>query len=166
MTPQISPFWRAAPLLLLAHALQTTWFSTPLFGLARPDLPFLVALSLALLGGVEVGAVAGIAAGVLSGLGAAWHGGSFLVSRALPPALFGALARRFAVFHPFAPPLCAFVATGLVDALFLLMSPTDFSLFWMVRHAGLTGLLHAGLIWPIFWLVARVVKPPQRPLFV
>jgi hypothetical protein len=163
---EISPFWRAAPLLILAHAVQTTWLSSPLFGLARPDLPFLVALSLALLGGVEVGAFAGIAAGILGGLGAAWHGGSFLVSRALPPALFGALSKRFAIFHPFAPPLCAFVATLLVDGLFMVMSPADFAPSWMLRHALLTGLLHAGLIWPVFWLLARVVKPPQRPLFV
>lgn len=162
---QISPFWRVAFLMILVHVAQTTWFHGSLLGAARPDLPFLIALSSALLGGVEVGAVAGIAAGFLSGLGAAWHPGSFLISRALSAAGLGALSTRFSAWHPVAPPLCAFVATLVCDALFFLVSPTDFTPSWWINHAITTGLLHAALIWPVFLLVARVVKPPQRSLF-
>ena len=161
----ISPFWRLAILMIVAHALQTTWFSSPIFGLSRPDLPFLVALCGALLGGFEVGAIAGIAAGVLSGIGAAWHPGSFLISRALPSALLGAAAGRFSPFHPLAPPFCAFAATLLCDAVFFLISPTDFPPAWWVKHALGSGLVHAALIWPVFLIVSRVVKPPQKSLF-
>lgn len=162
---QISPFWRIAVLMVLAHALQTTLLAAPLFGLARPDLTFLVALSGALLGGFEVGAVAGIAAGVLGGIAAAWHPGSFLVSRALPSALLGAGAGKFSPWHPLAPPACALAATLGCDATFFLISPTDFSPAWWARHALAAGILHAALIWPVFLVVARVVKPPQKSLF-
>lgn len=162
---QISPFWRIAPLMILAHALQTTWFSGPLGGWVRPDLPFLVALATALVGGFEIGAIAGIAAGLLSGLGAAWHGGSFLVSRAVPPAILGALARRFSVFHPVAPPLCAFGATLFGEFVFMLMSPTDFRFSWWTSHALASATAHAILIWPMFLIVARLVRSPQRALF-
>ncbi len=161
----ISPFWRIAILMIVAHALQTTLFAAPILGAARPDLPFLVALSGALLGGFEVGAVAGIAAGVLGGIGAAWHPGSFLLSRAASSGLLGALAGRFSAGHPVAPPLCAFVATLLCDATFFLVSPTDFAPSWWARHAVASGILHAALIWPVFLVVARVVKPPQKSLF-
>lgn len=162
---EISPFWRLALVMILAHALQTTLFAVPILGAARPDLPFLVALAGALLGGVEVGAVAGLAAGVLGGIGAAWHPGSFLISRAIPSAILGAASRRFSVWHPLSPPLCAFGATLLCDAVFFLISPTDFSPAWWARHALWSGILHAALIWPVFLLVARVVKPPQKSLF-
>lgn len=161
----ISPFWRLAILMIVAHALQTTLLAAPIFGFARPDLPFLVALAGALLGGFEVGAIAGIAAGVLGGIGAAWHPGSFLISRAIPGALLGAAARRFSAFHPLAPPLCAFAATLLCDTIFFLVSPTDFAPSWWARHALASGILHAALIWPVFLIVARVVKPPQKSLF-
>ena len=161
----ISPFWRLAILMVVAHALQTTLLSVPILGATRPDLPFLVALCGALLGGLEVGAIAGIAAGVLGGIGAAWHPGSFLVSRALPSALLGTASGRFSAFHPLAPPLCAFAATLLCDAVFFLISPTDFAPSWWARHALASGIVHAALIWPVFLIVARVVKPPQRSLF-
>ena len=98
---QISPFWRLAGVMIVAHALQTTVLAIPILGLARPDLPFLVAIAGALLGGFEVGAVAGIGAGVLSGIGAAWHPGSFLISRTLPSVLLGAGARRRESFTRF-----------------------------------------------------------------
>lgn len=161
----ISPFWRIAILLLGAHAVQTTLFAAPILGIARPDLPFLVAISGALLGGFEVGAVAGIAAGVLGGIAAAWHPGSFLISRALSASLVGQAARRFSAFHPLAPPGSALAATLACDAIFFLISPTDFPPIWWVRHALATGILHALLIWPVFLVVARVVKPPQKSLF-
>jgi hypothetical protein len=151
--------------MLLAHALQTTLLAAPLLNLARPDLSFLVALAGAMLGGFEVGAVAGVGAGVLAGLAAAWHPGSFLVSRVIPPALLGSMSKRFTVSHPFAPPLCAFCATVLSDLLFMLMSPADFAVNWWAHHAFTTGIIHALLIWPVFWIVGRVVKPPERSLF-
>ncbi|MBW3635413.1 MAG: hypothetical protein KY445_02970 [Armatimonadetes bacterium] len=162
---QISPFWRLAPLLIVAHALQTTWLSGPLGGWVRPDLPFLVALAGGLLGGFEIGAIAGVGAGLLSGLGAAWHAGSFLVSRAVPPALLGAVAARFSVFHPFAPPFCAFAATLFSDFLFMLISPADFPFSWWTSHALRSATAHALLIWPVFLLVARLVRSPQSALF-
>ncbi len=151
--------------MILAHALQTTLFAAPILGAARPDLPFLVAISGALLGGVEVGAVAGIAAGVLSGIGAAWHPGSFLLSRAIPSAILGRASRRFSVLHPLAPPACALAATFLSDAVFFLISPTDFPPVWWARHAVASGVVQAALIWPVFLIVARVVRPPQKSLF-
>jgi hypothetical protein len=160
-----SPFWRVAPVLILAHALQTTWFAAPFLGIGRADLPFLVALSAAMLGGMEVGLLAGIGAGILGGLGAAWHPGSFLVSRALPPVLLGSLVGRFSVFHPVAPPLCAFVLSWVSAALFALMSPSDFSLSWWTHHALGAGVANALLMWPVFGIVMRLVKPPQRSLF-
>jgi hypothetical protein len=151
--------------MILAHALQTTLLVTPILGAARPDLTFLVAISGALLGGVEVGAVAGIAAGILSGIGAAWHPGSFLMSRAIPSAILGQVAQRFSVYHPLSPPACAFAATVLSDAVFFLMSPTEFPPAWWARHAIASGIVHAALIWPVFLIVARVVRPPQKSLF-
>lgn len=163
--PPISPFWRLAILLILAHALQTTLFSAPVLGVARPDLPFLVAISGALLGGFEVGTIAGIAAGILSGIGAAWHPGSFLVSHAVPSAILGEASRRFSAFHPLAPPACALAATITSDAVFFLISPTDFTPAWWVRHAIASGIVHAALVWPVFLIVARVVRPPQKSLF-
>lgn len=165
MMRQLSPFWRMVPVMLLAHALQTTLLAGPFPGLARFDLPFLVALAGAMQGGFEVGAVAGVGAGFLSGLAASWHLGSFFISRSIPPALLGSMAKRFTVAHPFAPPLCAFCATLLSDLFYMLMSPADFPVAWWARHALLSGLAHAFLIWPVFWIVARVVKPPQRSLF-
>lgn len=162
---QISPFWRVAVLMVLAHALQTTLFAAPFLGIARPDLPFLVAISGALLGGVEVGALAGLAAGILGGIGAAWHPGSFLMSRAIPSAILGRAARRFSVYHPLSPPTCALAATILSDAVFFLISPTDFPPAWWMRHAVASGIVHAALIWPVFLVVARVVRPPQKSLF-
>lgn len=162
---QISPFWRIVPLLIIAHAVQTTWLSGPMWGWVRPDLPFLIALAAGLLGGTQIGAVTGIAAGLLTGLGAAWHVGSFLVSRALPPALLGALVGRFSVFHPVAPPLCAFAATLLCDGFFMLMSPSEFPFSWWGRHALASATAHAMLMWPVFFLVARLVRSEQRALF-
>ena len=44
-------------------------------------------------------------------------------------------------------------------------APTDFAFSWWLRHAISVGIIHAVLIWPIFALVARLVKPPQRSLF-
>lgn len=161
----ISPFWRLAILMIGAHAVQTTLLARPILGAVRPDLPFLVALCGALLGGFEVGTIAGIAAGVLSGIAAAWHPGSFLFSRAIPSAILGASAGRFSAFHPLAPPSCAFASTLLCDAVFFLISPTDFSPAWWARHALTSGTAHALLIWPVFLIVARIIKPPQRSLF-
>lgn len=160
-----SPYWRVVPVLILAHVLQTTWLSGPFWNLARPDLPFLVALSAALIGGLEIGVIMGVVAGALGGLAAAWHPGSFLVSRTIPTAILGALSTRFSVFHPIAPPLCAFVATLLSEFFFMMMSPTDFPVSWWIRHSIAVGITHAILIWPIFGLVVRLVKPPQRSLF-
>ncbi|RYG63205.1 hypothetical protein EON80_21690 [bacterium] len=75
------------------------------------------------------------------------------------------IGKRFTVSHPFAPPLSAFCATLMADLLFMLMSPADFSVTWWANHAISAGIVHALLIWPVFWVVARVVKPPQRSLF-
>ena len=158
-------FWRVLPLMLLAHALQTTWLAPVRLGVAGLDLPFLVALSTALWGGAARGAVAGAGAGYLAGLAALWHPGSFLVSRLVPCVLVGVLAPRVRVTNVLAPILAAALGALLADAFYILLSPGDLPWdYWRV-HAPASMALHALLIWPVFWLVGRVVRPPKQLMF-
>ncbi len=158
-------FWRVLPLMLVAHALQTTWLAPLRLGVAQLDLPFLVALATALWGGVGRGALAGAGAGYLAGLAALWHPGSFLVSRLVPCLVVGALAPRVRVTNFFAPILAAALGALLADAFYVLLSPGDLPWkYWRV-HAPESVLLHALAIWPVFWLVGRVVRPPKQLMF-
>ena len=90
-------FWRLIPLMILAFALQTTWFGGLRLGSAPLNLVFGVALCGAMLGGARVGFWCGLGAGYLMGLGAMWHPGSFLVSHLLPCVLVGLAASKFEV---------------------------------------------------------------------
>ena len=162
---QESHFWRAIPVLLLAVALQTTWLARfePLG--VHLDLPFLVALSVALLGGVQRGAWAGFFAGLLMSVYAPWHPGSMVVSHAVSGGVMGLFQRRFSADNPLAAPLCALAGTLLAELVFMVMSPADFPLLWWVRHAVLTAFLHAMAIWPLHWLMSRLIAPPSRMMF-
>ncbi len=169
MLTQEGRFWRAVPLLVLAHALQTTWLTTWLvslhLGAASFDLPFLMALALALTGGAGRGALAGAGAGYLSGLAAMLHPGSLLVSRLVPCVALGLLAPRLGRSNPFAPPLLAALAALLSDACYLLFSPGEWDLaYWSARTpAAMLGCALA--IWPVLWLVRWVVRPPKPLAF-
>ena len=158
-------FWRVIPLMILAHALQTTWLARVHLGAASLDLPFLVAIATALWGGAGRGAIAGAGAGYLAGLAALWHPGSFLVSRLVPCALVGAAAPRLGISNPLAPPLAAAASALVADALYLLFSPGDYNAVDWNAHLPAAMLLNALAIWPVFWLVGRVVRPPKQLMF-
>ena len=165
MLTQGGRFWRAVPLLILAHALQTTWLAPLHLGAASFDLPFLVALSMALTGGAGRGALAGAGAGYLAGLAAMLHPGSLLVSRLLPCVAVGVLAPRFGRSNPFVPPLLAATATLLSEGCYLLFSPGEWDLAYWSARTPAAMLLSALAIWPVLWLVRWVVRPPKPLVF-
>ena len=165
MLTQECRFWRAVPLLILAHALQTTWLAPVHLGAASFDLPFLVALSIALAGGPQRGALAGAGAGYLAGLAAMLHPGSLLVSRLVPCVAVGLLAPRLGRSNPFAPPLLAGMAALLSDGCYLLFSPGEWDLAYWSAHTPAAMLLAALAIWPVLWLVRWVVRPPKPLVF-
>lgn len=158
-------FWRAVPLLILAHALQTTWLAPVHLGAAKLDLPFLVALAIALVGGAQRGALAGAGAGYLAGLAAMLHPGSLLVSHLVPCVAVGWLAPKLGRANPFVPPLLAAGAALLADGFYLLFAPGEWNFSYWSAHAPAAMLLHALAIWPVLWLVRRVVRPPQLLVF-
>ena len=158
-------FWRAVPLVILAHALQTTWLASLHLGAASLDLPFLVALAIALAGGPGRGAFAGAGAGYLAGLSAMLHPGSLLVSRLVPCVMVGWLASRIGRANLFVPPLLAAGVALLADGFYLLFSPGEWDLIYWSAHAPAAMLLNAMAIWPVLWLVRRVVRPPQLLVF-
>jgi LytS/YehU family sensor histidine kinase len=156
--------WRVWLLLPLAVALQTTWLARwqPLG--AHVDLPLLTVVSAALVLGARGGAAYGLAAGLLTATFAAVNPGSFALSRLVVGALCGLFDRGFSHDNPLAPPLCAAGATLLASLIFLFMSPAAFSAAWWLGQTLTAMLLHAVLIWPVQWLVTRLVVPPPRPL--
>lgn len=158
-------FWRAVPLLILAHAFQTTWLASVHLGAASLDLPFLVALAIALSGGPQRGALAGAGAGYLAGLAAMLHPGSLLVSRLIPCVAVGWLAPRLGRNNPLAPPILAAGAALLGDGFYLLFSPGEWNLAYWSAHAPAAMLLNALAIWPVLWLVCRIVRPPKILVF-
>ena len=164
LTPE-GRFWRAVPLMIVAHALQTTWLAPVHLGAAGLDAPFLVALAVAIAGGPARGALAGAGAGYLAGLAALLHPGSLLVSRLVPCILAGWAAPRLGRSHPLVPPLLAASGALLSDGLYLLFSPGDWDVAYWSAHAPAAMLLHALAIWPTIWLVRRVVRPPQMLVF-
>ncbi len=165
MLTQEGRFWRAVPLLILAHALQTTWLAPLHVGAASFDLPFLVALSVSLAGGAGRGALAGAGAGYLASLAAWLHPGSLLVSRLVPCVAVGWLAPKLGRSNPFGPPLLAAGATLLSDGCYLLFSPSEWILAYWSARTPAAMLLNALAIWPILWLVRRVVRPPKPLVF-
>ena len=158
-------FWRVAILLIAAHALQTTWLAPLHLGAASLDLPFLVALSCALWGGVARGALAGAGAGYLDGLATLFHPGSSLISRLVPCVLAGAGARHLKITNPLVPPFIAALACALADGIYLLFSPGDWTPDYWLAHTPASMMLHALAIWPVFWLVGRLVKPRKELMF-
>ena len=158
-------FWRAAPLIILAYALQTTGLLSVHWGAAQLDLPFLVALCVAIEGGAARGALAGAGAGYLAGLAAMLHPGSLLVSRLIPCAVAGWIAPLWGRNNPFIPPILAALGTLLADGIFLLFSPGEWNWAYWSAHAPASMLLHALAIWPMLWLVRRVVRPPKPLAF-
>jgi len=156
--------WRVWLLLPLAVALQTTWLARWQPAGVHIDLPLLVVVSVALTLGARTGAVYGLSTGLLEATFAVVSPGAFALSRLAVGAVFGLFDRGFSHDNPLAPPLCAVGATLLANAIFLVMSPTDFSLsWWLLRLPGVL-LLHAILIWPVHWMVTRLVAPPPRQL--
>ena len=155
-------FWRLIPLMILAFALQTTWFGGLRLGSAPLNLVFGVALCGAMLGGARVGFWCGLGAGYLMGLGAMWHPGSFLVSHLLPCVLVGLAASKFEVSHFLSPVLVAILGTSLSQIVFLLLSPTEFSLaFWGTLTLWQIAA-QALLSWPLFALVRHFVAPRRE----
>ncbi len=135
------------------------------FGAASFDLPFLIALGVALVGGTQRGAFAGAGAGYLAGLSAMLHPGSLLVSRLVPCVAVGWLAPKLGRGNPFVPPLLAAGASLLSDGCYLLFSPGEWDLAYWSAHTPATMLVDALAIWPVLWLVRWVVRPPKPLVF-
>jgi hypothetical protein len=121
---QISPFWRIVPLLIIAHAVQTTWLSGPMWGWVRPDLPFLIALAAGLLG-VRRSGRSRHRGGTFDWSGRA-RGTSDRSGVACPsPALLGALGALFGVSSRRAAAV-RLRRDVVVRRIFMLMSPPNF----------------------------------------
>lgn len=155
-------FGRVCLALALAYLLQTTLLAKLHFFEVRCDLLLLVALGVALLGGEQQGLRAGFLAGLLSGYAAAWHLGSFLVSRMAAGALVGFFPKKLSTDNPGAPLVGAITGTLVADLAFLLMSPTDFPLGWWARHAVLACLLHGLCIYPVYFVLKKFLCPVPR----
>ena len=153
------------PLLILAHALQTTWLMPLHLGAANFDLPFLIALAISMAGGPGRGALAGAGAGYLAGLAAMLHPGSLLVSRLVPCVFVGFLAPKLGRSNPFVPPLLAAGAALFSDGCYLLFSPGEWNLAYWSARTPAAMLLCALSIWPVLWLVRWVVRPPKPLVF-
>lgn len=158
-------FWRAVPLLALAYVLQTTWLAHVTFFGVHLDLPLLVAVSVSLAGGAHRGAWTGFGAGLLDGTGAAFHLGSFLVSRTAAAGLVGFSPRVLSPDNPFTPPICAAAAAVTADFVMLIMDPTGQSFLWWVRHAALSAGVQALFAWPVYAVVRWAVVPAPKPMF-
>ncbi len=165
MFTQEARFWRAAPLIILAYALQTSGLLSVHLGGATLDAAFLVALCVAIEGGASRGALAGAGAGYLAGLSAMLHPGSLLVSRLVPCVLAGWIAPRWGRSNPFVPPVLAALSSLLSDGLYLLFSPSEWNLEYWSAHTPASMLLNALAIWPALWLVRWAVRPPKTLVF-
>jgi rod shape-determining protein MreD len=159
------PTWRIWPALLLAVAMQTTWLAHWRPGGASIDLPLLLVVSVALQLGWEMGAAYGLCAGLLMGYYAGTNLGSYAMSRLITGGLLGLFERRFSRDNPFTPPLCAMGAVIVANTIFLIISPTDFSVVWWLRYTASSLLAHAILIYPVHWLVTKFILPPPRNIF-
>ena len=153
------------PLLLGASLLSATWFGGAMLHDAALDGAFLVAIALALLGGIEQGAWMGLGAGFLAIVGADWHLGSLFLSRLIPCVMVGYFAPRISIFHPLAPPLAAVFAAFCADLVFILISPNAAPFAYWLKHALSFAFLQMFAIWPVFWVCARIVRPRRRLKF-
>jgi rod shape-determining protein MreD len=141
--------WRIWPALLVAVALQTTWLAHWRPGGASIDLPLLLVVSVALQLGWEIGAAYGLCAGLLMGFYAGTNLGSFAMSRLIAGGLLGLFERRFSRDNPFTPPLCAMGAVIVANTIFLIISPTEFSVVWWLRYNGQFAAGPRILIYPV-----------------
>lgn len=158
---QDQPTWRIWPLLWLLLVLQTTLFArlAP-FGV-HIDFVLLAVVSVALLLGMETGAIFGLVAGILTGYCAGVSLGTFALSRLMVGAGFGFFDKRFSRDNPFAPPICAAIATLVANAVFGILSPGEFTFGWWLHHTLIATAAHAILIWPVYALFARLIPPPR-----
>ena len=156
-------------LLYLALVVQTTWLADGVAwaGGARLDLPLLVVISGALLGGWRQGAILGLAAGWLCGVAADYNLGSFMVSRLVVGAVSGAFDRRLSDTNPLLTPLCMAGGTLLAHLIFGLMSPADFAQPWprLLGAVVLNGLVGSALH-PVFARIARSSSPQDAGPYV
>lgn len=155
-------FWRVCLALGVAYLIQTTYLAQLLVYETRCDLLLVVVVCVALLGGQERGAWCGFLAGVLSGYAGAWHLGSFIVSRVAAGAAVGYLPRKVSTENAFAPIICAVLGTLVADLVFLVMSPTNFSLTWWLRHTIVSCLLHATVAYPLYFLLKKFLCPTAK----
>ena len=155
-------YWRLIPLMVLAFVLQTTWLSGVRLGSGNLNLVLGVALCASMLGGPGIALWVGLAAGYLNGLGAMWHPGSFLMSNLVPCLIVGYLAGRFETSHLLSPVLVAFLGVVVGNALFLLLSPADFTMRFWLSYTICQAVLQIFISWPLFLLVRRAVSPPKR----
>lgn len=164
MTQERIP-WRIWLVLIVVMALQTTWLARwQLFG-AHLDLPLLSVVSTALWLGWETGMAYGLAAGLLMGFCADAYVGSFAFSRAVVGGAFGLMSSHFSRDNPLVPPLCAMGAVLMANLIFWIMSPTEFSVGWWAQHTASSMALHMLLIWPVHFVIGRLVLRPERSMF-
>jgi rod shape-determining protein MreD len=157
--------WRIWIVLIVALAVQTTWLAHwRVFGTAV-DLPLMTTVSVSMLLGWPVGPIYGLFAGLFTGFAAAFNPGSFAVSRAIVGALFGGFEKKFSSDNPVAPVLGAVIGVIVSNLIFAFMSPAAFGWQWWLTHTATGVVLHAFLIVPLHFLLARIVLPPSHLMF-
>lgn len=155
------PTWRIWLLLCVLLVLQTTVFAriSP-FGV-HLDLALMAVVSVALLFGVETGAVFGLIAGAFTGYASGVGMGAFVLSRLLIGIGFGNFNRHFSRDNPLALPLCAALATVGAHMTFGIFSPGEFSFEWWMQQTLTAAAVHMFLIWPVHWLFVWFVFVPK-----
>lgn len=161
---QASPrTWHIWPLLWLLLVLQTTIFARFTVWGVHVDVVLLAVVCVALLHGMETGALFGLVAGVLTGYCAGVSVGSYVLSRLVIGAGFGLFDRRFSSDNPIAPPLCAVAATVIAHIIFGVLSPGTLGIEVWLRQTAIAAVAHAVFIWPIYWTFSRFI-PQSRVL--
>ena len=160
-----TPTWRIWPVVLAAFVFQTTWLAHLEVWGAHLDLPLLVVICVALILGWRVGSICGLVVGLVTGYLIAKNPGSFAFSRLIVGAILGLTTRSSWNDNPLSPPLLAALGTLLCDLVVWIMTPTDFSAAWWLHHTPIRMMAHAILIWPIYWVLLRWLKPPSRLMF-
>lgn len=156
------PVGRIWILLIAALALQTTLLGSATVAGVHLDLLFLSVVSVALLVDWPLAAFYGLVAGLLTGAYVGTNMGSFALGMMAAGAGVALSDRLFSRENPLAPPLCAFGAALLFHLIFLIISPIDFPVAWVIRHALTLGITHAILIVPFHYLVERFLLPARR----
>lgn len=160
-----APTWRIWPLLLLSFALQTTWLARAQVWGVHLDLPLLIVLCVSLTLDWRTGMVFGLASGLVSGYLLAKNPGAFALSGLITGAVVGLTNGGAWRDNPLMPPLLAAGGTLLADLIVLLMAPTDFPISWWLHHTPIRMMMSALLIWPIYSIFNRWLKPPSKLMF-